>query len=676
MRVNQLLGMGACFAMLALTGCMDKDVYDPGKDPTVLKPESEYFDFTTTTNVAFEVNYGEIGSNALIEIFTEDPISYNETGSFVIQGEPVYKIFADAKGRFVGDVELPTAAKVVYVFSPTWGVPMCVEADVENGKVTVNETDATSRAAAATRAESELRLVTVNSAQKVYSLVEIDGKYGKPKDINKLIDKKGGDFGQSFIDNVQKALWKGKSTKPGNLDNRNYVRDTERVNTTIAETYQDEHGQTVTVTDAELFFTFLTESGWNQNVVGYYYYKTNECPDTPSGVTKIVIFPNASITGNVPYSKKHAGQQSGGYYDYGKKNAPLKTNQRVQLLFQDNEGHLSTKFPAGYTIGYFIIADGFKCGEDDLDDAINTKKSFVYSNKEWNKNYEGQQARFISLTAKGGTVVYGVEDGGDTSYEDVLFCIDANPNEAIFDPDRPVIDPDPDEPEVSETENTYLSFAYEDIWPSGGDYDLNDVIIEYHRSITFNKDNYVSEVKETYEPVQRDDAATNRNAFAVQYATDQRGEIVWPSGAVDETQTNSIILFSNAMDVINQKFVITRTFAAGAMKKDALKVGNSVLNPYIIVNYEGAGKDNRTEVHLPKSKATNLANSDQIGKEADAYYVNKDGKHPFAISIPGTFTPVTETVIIDKEYPDFEKWVESDGKEYTDWYKNYQKSAN
>ena len=49
MRVNQLLGMGACFAMLALTGCMDKDVYDPGKDPTVLKPESEYFDFTTTT---------------------------------------------------------------------------------------------------------------------------------------------------------------------------------------------------------------------------------------------------------------------------------------------------------------------------------------------------------------------------------------------------------------------------------------------------------------------------------------------------------------------------------------------------------------------------------------------------------------------------------------------------
>ena len=580
MRVNQLLGMGACFAMLALTGCMDKDVYDPGKDPTVLKPESEYFDFTTTTNVAFEVNYGEIGSNALIEIFTEYPISYNETGSFVIQGEPVYKIFADTKGRFVGDVELPTAAKVVYVFSPTWGVPMCVEASVENGKVTVNETDAASRAVAATRAKSNLKLVTVNNAQKVYSLVEISDSYGKPGDINGLIEYNKV-ISSKFINNVQKALWKGKSSKPDKLNNSNYVRDTEHVNTTIAKAYQNEQGQIVTVADAELFFTFLTESCWYQNVVGYYYYKTGECPAAPDQVKKIVIFPNASIKGNVPYLNWY-DKVPGGATNYGSRNAPLETNRKVQLLFQDDQGNLSTKFPAGYTIGYFIIADGFKCGSKGHDGFIDTDKSFVYSNEEWNKNYQGQKARFISLSAEGGTVVYGVEDGGDSSYEDLLFCIDANPNEAIQDPDRPVIDPD--EPEVSETENNYMSFAYEDIWPSGGDYDLNDVIIEYHRSITFNKDNYVSEVKETYEPVQKVGAATNRNAFAVQYATDQRGEMVLPSGAVDETQTNSIILFPNAMDVRNQKFVITRTFAAGAMKKDALKVGNSILNPYIIVN--------------------------------------------------------------------------------------------
>ena len=153
----------------------------------------------------------------------------------------------------------------------------------------------------------------------------------------------------------------------------------------------------------------------------------------------------------------------GGATNYGSRNAPLETNRKVQLLFQDDQGNLSTKFPAGYTIGYFIIADGFKCGSKGHDGFIDTDKSFVYSNEEWNKNYQGQKARFISLSAEGGTVVYGVEDGGDSSYEDLLFCIDANPNEAIQDPDRPVIDPD--EPEVSETENNYMSFAYEDIWP-------------------------------------------------------------------------------------------------------------------------------------------------------------------------------------------------------------------
>ena len=111
-----------------------------------------------------------------------------------------------------------------------------------------------------------------------------------------------------------------------------------------------------------------------------------------------------------------------------------KRTGRCNFSFRTIRGNLSTKFPAGYTIGYFIIADGFKCGSKGHDGFIDTDKSFVYSNEEWNKNYQGQKARFISLSAEGGTVVYGVEDGGDSSYEDLLFCIDANPNEAIQDP--------------------------------------------------------------------------------------------------------------------------------------------------------------------------------------------------------------------------------------------------
>ena len=40
---------------------------------------------------------------------------------------------------------------------------------------------------------------------------------------------------------------------------------------------------------------------------------------------------------------------------------------------------------------------------------------------------QANKLAFISLSTSNGTVVYGVEDGDDTSYEDILFCIDANP---------------------------------------------------------------------------------------------------------------------------------------------------------------------------------------------------------------------------------------------------------
>ena len=41
-------------------GMYRKDLYNPERGKTELKPESEYFDFATTAQVAFDVNYGKI----------------------------------------------------------------------------------------------------------------------------------------------------------------------------------------------------------------------------------------------------------------------------------------------------------------------------------------------------------------------------------------------------------------------------------------------------------------------------------------------------------------------------------------------------------------------------------------------------------------------------------------
>lgn len=81
----------SAIACSIFTGCTEKDLYNPERGKTELKPESEYFDFATTAQVAFDVNYGKIAGGALIEVFTEDPITYQTNNLYSINGEAVLK---------------------------------------------------------------------------------------------------------------------------------------------------------------------------------------------------------------------------------------------------------------------------------------------------------------------------------------------------------------------------------------------------------------------------------------------------------------------------------------------------------------------------------------------------------------------------------------------------------
>ena len=113
-----------------------------------------------------------------------------------------------------------------------------------------------------------------------------------------------------------------------------------------------------------------------------------------------------------------------------------------------------------------------------------------------------------------------------------------------------------------------------------------------------------------------------------------------------------------------QKYVVTREFNGSFLKNQLLSY-----NPYIIVKYS-QGEQNRTEVHLPKHKATAYANQSLIGSNDDAYYIDRKGAYPFAIDIPMLgFTPVTERNRIDSQYPGFATWAKSMGNDCKDWYK-------
>lgn len=181
----------SAIACSIFTGCTEKDLYNPERGKTELKPESEYFDFATTAQVAFDVNYGKIAGGALIEVFTEDPITYQTNNLYSINGEAVFKIFADADGRFTGNVELPKATEKVYIISQSWGAPMYVEADVENGKVVVDmtENNANTRSTAMTRAKSNLTIDLKDRKERVYSIVGWGQSHGEIIDKNPISQK-------------------------------------------------------------------------------------------------------------------------------------------------------------------------------------------------------------------------------------------------------------------------------------------------------------------------------------------------------------------------------------------------------------------------------------------------------------------------------------------------------
>ena len=657
--------------------------------------KDSFFDFNTSDSVRVSLDYGPLAAGSLIEFYAEDPVSKDVAEHISPDGEAFYKIFADSQGRIDGYMTVPSYADTIYVVSRSFGAPYCLAAPVENGTVTVSLPVTKSQDSPKTKVSSTLQLKYV--ADGLYSLVDWASDFGAPNDVNDLITD--GTIESSQITGLQYALWGGRTSKPDGLNNSSYVRSTDHINTTIAETFVNSEGQTVTTGSAEIFFTFLNESGWYQNTIGYYYYEAGKQPSSSSEVKKFIILPNASVTGNAPF-----GVQGNQYFDASK--APVTANTKIQLLYENEDGTLTQHFPAGLTIGYFIISDGFKVTESKTSSGggaggfggwggwgnyfkpgsqtsttttysgkVNASGDYVWSDAEWNA---GGKARFISLTTSGGVLVYGVEDNSeDASFEDVLFTITSTPQGAIQDPDKPVISDDVNA--RSSTETTYRTYAFEDLWPIAGDYDMNDVVIEHTETVDFNSSNYVTGITDKFKVVNHIKSAELADAFAV--VIGQRGDITIPQGAVDETATSSIILFENAQDNLGKSFTIKRTFDAGALHKSDLVTD---LDPYIIAGSpERAGytEKNRFEVHMPKKEGTSYNNPYYYGFFNEAYYLDKDGKHPFAITIPlsstegsglRSFTQAVEMTPIGDEYPKYESWVESRGATDADWYLHYR----
>lgn len=216
--------------------------------------------------------------------------------------------------------------------------------------------------------------------------------------------------------------------------------------------------------DAEVAITLLGgNTCWNSSL-GYYYYQDGQTPSSLATANPIVIFPNTQDgkwSVNVSAAAKCKGVDRG---------------TCVQLIYYPNiasgskEG--ATKiFPKGTRIGFVLACNGWSNGIPGYAGA---------------KKYRAATSSGLSLDNNGTpynkprTAVYKYNDyvmisfedyKDDENFSDVVFTIKSNPLDAF----ENIIEVTEDEIVTKEQKGIY---AFEDIWPTEGDYDMNDVLVD------------------------------------------------------------------------------------------------------------------------------------------------------------------------------------------------------
>lgn len=255
----------------------------------------------------------------------------------------------------------------------------------------------------------------------------------------------------------------------------------------------------------------------------------------------------------------------------------------------------------------------------------------------------------------------------------------------------------------------YGTLMFEDLWPALGDYDFNDLIVDYRINRVTDAEGDVVEI--VTELKTRAAGAGFRNGFGIEFtglapdriiAVDgtniKEGSIhtFAPNGLEAGHEYVTFIPYDDAHNVLThpgggsigintdpnfplQKPVVQ--IVVLTLKKEGElapggatrlgEVGFDKFNPFLISN-----QDRGLEVHLPGKTPTALAEKALLGTKDDgssvgnpnSYYRSKETNLPWAMNITESIPYMIDKVDITKGYKKFFDWVISGGTMYGDWY--------
>jgi LruC domain-containing protein len=243
----------------------------------------------------------------------------------------------------------------------------------------------------------------------------------------------------------------------------------------------------------------------------------------------------------------------------------------------------------------------------------------------------------------------------------------------------------------AEGDNSWGSLAFEDYWPFQGDYDFNDMVIDYRFNLVTNGSNLVIDVDGYFRL--RAIGASFSNGFGIEFpfmadSVEVLSVLPVDLNLVQESSNGQLVLlfFDSALDYMSpvgeEAFVNTDPLESSV--DNFLFSFNMTLtptqninyldwlapfNPFIFVNGE-RGK----EVHLPGFPPTEAADRSYFGIGDDdsnlleeRYYKTVQNL-PWAINIPSVWTYPQEQISITEAYYFLDEWATSGGDDHTDWY--------
>lgn len=247
----------------------------------------------------------------------------------------------------------------------------------------------------------------------------------------------------------------------------------------------------------------------------------------------------------------------------------------------------------------------------------------------------------------------------------------------------------------SPNKDEYGTIMVEDLWPYTGDYDMNDVVCDYHIEWTSNAQNKVVYLE--YYWKLRAVGSSKKIGMAVQLdsipgsyvssvTTTHNIEGDLPFYVVNGLEAGQaypvIPLFNDPKELFGESTFIntvpdyqyytvqTNSFkVVFAEPLEQKLVSLNRVNPFIVVtDFDNPTRD--WEVHMPGFKRTSRASTvlnNQGGLSQSDPYLSNTGMM-WMIRVPESIGYTIETINIESAYTHYKDWYKSKGESYKDWY--------